>query len=142
MKRNKYLEALGISIKNYGSNFIKKRKLQRFFERRKYGFDFRETINMDLMFAEWLYSRLTMLKEQTMGDLNFHLVVFEGRIYTIEQGINRILKAAKEYLCHYEIIDTDGEEEISEIVLDKIVEEMKTATRMWAEIMTYCDRVV
>ncbi len=32
MKRNKYLDNLGINIENYGSNFAKEKKLQRFFE--------------------------------------------------------------------------------------------------------------
>lgn len=77
MRRNKYLDDLGIKRKNYASNFAKKDKIQRFFERRKYGFDYRETINMDLMFAEWLYSRLMMLLEQTDDDLTFNSIEFE-----------------------------------------------------------------
>ena len=76
MIRNKYLDDLGIKRERYGSNFIKDNKLQRFIERRKYGFDYRETVNMDLIFAEWLYSRLTMLIEQTMDDLTCNTVDF------------------------------------------------------------------
>jgi hypothetical protein len=41
MRRNKYLDDLGIKIENYGSNFAKEKKVQRFIERRKYGFDYR-----------------------------------------------------------------------------------------------------
>lgn len=142
MKRNKYLDDIGIKINDYGSNFIKDRKIQRFFERRKYGFDFRETINMDIMFAEWLYSRLMMLKEQTIDDLSFRSVEFEGEKYTIEQAINQILNITKDYLYHYEVIDMDGNKQVSQKKAEVITEEMKQATRLWAEIMYYCDRVV
>lgn len=142
MKRNKYLDDIGIKINNYGSNFIKDRKIQRFFERRKYGFDFRETINMDLMFAEWLYSRLMMLKEQTMDNLSFHSIEFEGEKYTIEQAINQILNITKDYLYHYEVIDMDGDEEVPQNKVEVITEKMKQVTRLWAEIMCHCDRVV
>ena len=142
MKRNKYLDDIGIKINNYGSNFIKDRKIQRFFERQKYGFDFRETINMDLMFAEWLYSRLMMLKQQTMDNLSFHSIEFEGEEYTIEQAINQILNNIKDYLYHYEVIDMSGDEEIPQETVEVITEKMKQATRLWAEIMRYCDRVV
>lgn len=141
MKRNKYLDNIGIKIKNYGSNFVKKQKLKRFFERRKYGFDFRETVNMDLIFAEWLYSRLSMLKEQTMDNLSFNSIEFEGDKYTIEQAINQILEATKNYLFYYEETDINGED-IGQVAVREICEEMKIATRLWAEIMRYCDRVV
>lgn len=142
MKRNKHLDDIGIKINDYGSNFIKDRKIQRFFERRKYGFDFRETINMDLMFAEWLYSRLMMLKQQTMDDMNFHSIEFEGEKYTIGQAINQILNNTKDYLYHYEVIDMDGYEEVPHKIVEEVDMKMKRATRLWAEIMCYCDRVV
>lgn len=144
MKRNKYLDDIddiGIKINNYGSNFIIDRKIQRFFERRKYGFDFRETINMDLMFAEWLYSRLMMLKQQTMDNLSFHSVKFEGQKYTVEQAVDQILKATKEYLYYYEVIEMSSEE-VPQKIVEEIDDKMKKATRLWAVIMCYCDRVV
>lgn len=142
MKWNKYLDDLGINIENYGSNFAKECKIQRFLERLKYGFDYRETINMDLMFAEWIYSRLMMLVEQTEDDLTFHSVELEGDKYTIEKAIQRILNATRNYLYFYEHVDVIGTEEISELEIQELCTEMKTATRLWAEIMPYADRVV
>lgn len=136
MKRNKYIENLGISIKNYGSHFIKDRKIKRFLERRKYGFDSRQIVNMDIIFAEWIYSRLTMFKEQTVDDLNFNSVEFEGQIYTIEQAINRIIEASKGYLLQFEKTDTSDEK-----IEQKVCREMKSATYLWAEIMPYIDLV-
>lgn len=116
--------------------------MQRFFECRKYGFDYRETINMDLMFAEWIYSRLMMLVEQTEDDLTFHSVEFEGEKYTIEKAIQRILNATRNYLYFYEHVDVVGTEEVTELEIQELRAEMKAATRLWAEIMPYADRVV
>lgn len=36
MRRNKYLDDLGIKIGDYGGNFVKEKKFQRFIERRKW----------------------------------------------------------------------------------------------------------
>lgn len=141
MRRNKYLDDLGIKIENYGSNFVKEKKFQRFIERRKYGFDYRQTIHMDLAFAEWIYSRLMMLLEQTDDDLTFQSIEFEGVHYTIEQAIHRILKAAQEYLYFFEVEEMD-EETVEEEKRIRITNEIKAATRLWAEIMPYADRVV
>lgn len=141
MIRNKYLDDFGIKRERYGSNFIKDNKLQRFIERRKYGFDYRETVNMDLIFAEWLYSRLTMLIEQTMDDLTFNTVDFEGKTYTIEQAIHRILNATKDYIWYYDMVWGYAEEPPEEEI-EQMIDEMNAATRLWAEIMAYCDRCV
>lgn len=134
--RNKYLDDLGIKKENYGSNFIKERKIQRFIERRKYGFDYKETVNMNLIFAEWIYSRLMMLTEQTMDDLSYNTVDFECNTYTIQQAYQRILDATKEYLCFYEIYGShwDSSEDA-----EKIQIEMKAAIRLWANVMEYAD---
>lgn len=140
MVRNKYLDDLGITRENYASNFIKDGKIQRFIERGKYGFDYRQTVNMDLIFAEWLYSRLMMLLEQTMDDLTYNTIEFEGKTYTIEQAINYIIDASKEYLYYYEMVwgyvSSDEEE------TERINVAMKSATRLWAEVMPYADRTV
>lgn len=141
MQRNKYLDALGLDIKNYGSNFIKERKIRRFFERRKYGFDYRQVVNMDIIFAEWLYSRLMMFKKQTPDDLTFHSIEFEGENYTIEQAIDKILSLTKNYMFYW-----DEHKDAYDLLYSweyekKILDEMKTATRLWAEIMCYIDLI-
>ena len=138
MRRNKYIEDLGIKREDYGSNFVKKGKIQRFIERRMYGFDYRDTINMDLMWAEWIYSRLTMLMEQTYDDLTSDSVEFEGEIYTIEQAFERIRKASRDYLYYWILEYLDGKKTEDEV--KDICNEMKAATRLWAEVMDYADR--
>lgn len=146
MQRNKYLEDLGISIKKYGSHFIKDRKIKRFIERRKYGFDSRQIVNMDIIFAEWIYSRLMMYKEQTMDDLTFSSVEFEGSIYTIEQSINKILSVTKEYLIFWDVHNgicdwLDNYDEARQYQ-ESLLAKMQSATRLWAEIMPYIDLVI
>ena len=145
MQRNKYLEDLGISIKNHGSHFIKDRKIKQFIERRKYGFDCRQIVNMDIIFAEWLYSRLMMYKEQTMDDLTFNSVEFEGGTYTIEQSIDKILSDTKEYLIFWDVhsgicdwLDNHNE---AKQYQESLLAQMQSATRLWAEIMPFIDLV-
>ena len=99
------------------------------------------------MTAEWLYSRLMMLKEQTMDDLTFHSICFEGKQYTIEEAINQILNASYEYLYTFEVVDTGAMPlEYDDIGWDEhcdtVTHEFKAAIRLWAEIMKYADRVV
>ena len=140
MKRNKYLDNLKIPIQNYGNNFVKEKKIQRFLERRKYGFDFRETIHMDIIFAEWLYSRLRMLMEQTHVDLEAKHIEFDGVRYTIGEAFEKIKTCTAEYLLFYEKYEMEGggtqEQE------EAVRESMDYATRLWAEVMPYADRIV
>ena len=145
MQRNKYLDNLGIDIKNYGSHFIKGRKVQRFLERRKYGFDCREIVNMDIIFAEWLYSHLKMYKEQTMDDLTVDSVEHEGNQYTVEQAINKILSITKEYLTFWDIhngvCDWTDDYDKAKHYEENLLAKMKSTTKLWAEIMPFIDLV-
>ena len=95
---------------------------------------------MDLMFAEWLYSRLMMLLEQTDDDLTFNSIEFEGQSCTIEGNIE-ILKATKERSIFLEELEMHSKN-MTGMKFVSIQNEMKAATRLWAEIMPYADRVV
>ena len=55
--------------------------------------------------------------------------------------IHRFLKATSEYLYFYEELDMYSEE-LAEDDIVHIQNKMKVATRLWAEIMPYADRVV
>lgn len=136
MQRNKYLDDIGIRRENYGSNFIKGRKFQRFMERRMYGFDHRQTVNMELITAEFLYSRLKMLTDKTMDDHTFNHVEFEGDDYTVEEAFVYIMNACKTFLLSLKdddyIYDESGEGE-------QIYNELKKAIRLWSEVMHYAD---
>ena len=138
MKKNKYLDRIGIRRENYGANFIKGRKVQRFIERLRYGFDYRDTVNMEMRTAEWLYSRLKMLTEKTMDDLTYNHVEFEGRTYTIEEAFDRIMNACKEFLLSCQngdfYLEPDEHEEA-----ERIYEELQASVRLWSVVMAYAD---
>ena len=107
-QRNKYLEKLGISIYDYGTNckpkdWKKEKRTSRWKkQRKKYGFDDRETWNLDRLFVEWLYSHLMMYKEigGKIVDLNFHKFDYKGKKKEITQleAINIICRACEDYL--------------------------------------------
>jgi hypothetical protein len=83
-RKNKYLEDIGLQREEYGTNFVweVKHAAQWRKERRQYGFDSRETWNLDRTFVEWLYARLMMYLEHTTHNLDFHKSVFEiGRAH-------------------------------------------------------------
>lgn len=136
MRRNQYLEGIGLKTSNYGGNFVTGAKVKRFFERRKYGFDHREIVNMDISFAEWLYSHLMMYQEQAAADLTVYSVEFEGRTYAIAQAVEMILKAVREYLYLYEGLDMNGEK-VTDLDRARIRKNLKSAVNLWGEIMWY-----
>ena len=105
MKRCKYLDDLGLKVNQYGTNFVSDyhdcRASSWFKEREEYGFDNRETWNLDRIFVEWIYTRLMMYKEYANIDMNYHKVLYKDEEMTQEQIINRILEISKEALLSY-----------------------------------------
>ena len=94
--RHLYLETLGIPIEKCGSNFCDKsdeRYGKWMKQRRKYGFDERETWNLDYVFFEWLYERLTMYREKAsrIVNLEYHRFTVDGRKFTQLEAIDRML---------------------------------------------------
>lgn len=101
MQKNLYLEELGIEQKKYGTNFLSnhdKRNKEWKEERKNYGFDNRETWNMDHIFVEWLYSHLVMFCDVNIIDTTFHKFEWNGKTITLQDAIDLLINAAKEYL--------------------------------------------
>jgi len=101
MQRNKYLEDLGIPLERYGTNFMEDddRRAESWEEEKNlYGFDNRETWNLDQIFIEWLYSHLMMYKERTYVNLEFHKFDFEGKEISQKEAIDFIIEATKQFL--------------------------------------------
>lgn len=125
-KRNKYLEDIG--IKEYGTNFCNnkddKRQKRWAKQRKKYGFDDRETWALDQMFIEWLYSRCMMYKEISPVDMEYSKIKYDGLEFTQEEAINIILSCAKDFLLYHEIPTKE----------DMIYKNMKYAAHLWAEL--------
>ena len=102
----KYLENIGVTPEKYGTNFCDKsdkRWKEWKKQRKKYGFDERETWCLDHIFYEWLYSRLTMYKKKAskIVDLTYYKFEYtpsdssETQVITQIEAIDIIRNEAK-----------------------------------------------
>ena len=103
MQHNKYLEDLGIPLKDVGANFSDvndKREKEWARKQEIYGFDERETWALDRYFIEWLYSHLKMYLERAddVIDLEFYKFKFENKEYTQKEAILFIIDACENFL--------------------------------------------
>lgn len=103
MQKCKYLDDLGIPRKEQGTNFIKgsfKRRRRWAKARKKYGFDERETWDLERSFVEWIYTRVMMYKDCTKDiiDLKFHKIPYKDAEITQKEAIDRILQLSQAYL--------------------------------------------
>lgn len=69
-------------------------------QRRKYGFDERETWNLNWRFYAWSYERLKMFKKITNINLDFYKFDYKGKTYTQKQMINKMIKRL-EYILDF-----------------------------------------
>lgn len=134
-RKNAYLDQIGLSRDSYCGNFVKEHKLERFIERRKYGFDYRDVFNMDVAFMEWLYSHLKMYLAHTLDDLSFNSVEFGGKKYTIGEAINLIIEITKIWLLKVDDVNKALVEEEEYLQYEK---DMRFAGGLFLEIMGYC----
>lgn len=129
--KNKYLEELGLKKGEYGlydpeKNDKRKKKWKK--QRKKFGFDERETWNLNDTMVEWMYSHLMMYTEiggKTV-DLNYHTFDFNGRMFSELEAIEFIKEKCRRYLT-FELTDDD-------MTYDEINAEMKEALHLLAEI--------
>ena len=91
MKR-KYLDDIGVTDRPDLWNKDDKRQEEWAEERETYGFDERESWNLDLSFRLWLYERLKYFLEVAPISLDYHIFEYQGEDYTQEQLINMILE--------------------------------------------------
>ena len=133
--RDKYLDELGLCSKVYKGNFVKEKKVTRFLERRNYGYDYSDLINLKISFAEWLYSHMKHYEKWNKHDLEIHSVEFQGKEYTIGEALHTIIDISGDYLKLFEVDSNGG------IYTDKEESEadktMKFATNLFAEIVPY-----
>lgn len=129
--KNLYLEEIGLKKGEYGSNYpekSRKRKKKWKKQRKKFGFDERETWNLNDIFVEWLYSHLMMYTEigGKIVDLEYHTFEFNGKTFTELEAIEFI----KEKCCRYLIYKQNDDN----MTYDEINDEMTEALHMLAEI--------
>lgn len=130
----KYLEDLGITRKDYDCDLLTDEndsRNERFKkEKEEYGFDSRETWDLDYTIAVFLYSRLKMYKEKASNiiDLKFHIIEFEEKTYNQEEAIDFIIEKIGRYIKHTSIKIEEDEEIYNDYI---------RAIRMLAEIMSH-----
>lgn len=126
--RHFYLEKLGIPIEQCGTNFCDKtdKRYRRWMKQRSlYGFDSRQTWNLDRIFYEWLYERLMMYKKEASKiiDLTFYKFTIDGREYTQIEAIDKLLSLLEKMLLAKENDD------------EKRIKRSKKIAKIWAEIL-------
>lgn len=132
MKHNKYLDKLGLKITDYGTNWCTdkndKRKKKWKKERKEYGFDSRETWNLNTTFVEWLYSHLKMYKKEANKkvDLTYHKFMWKGQEITQLDAINLIIKECEFYLLNKNSDNIGAENEA--------YKRMQEILKLWADI--------
>lgn len=101
MKR-KYIDNLGIKYTETPQGWnadIGDNRLPRWEkERETYGFDERETWDIDYSFYLWLYERLMMYNEVNCINTEFHKFDFEDEVLTQQQCIDRMIEGCELFL--------------------------------------------
>lgn len=96
MKR-KYLDDIGVKERHDLWNKDDKRQKKWKKQRRKYGFDERETWCLESAFYCWLYERLMFYREKAPVDLSYRKFDFKGKEYTQGELIDIMLERLR--LC-------------------------------------------
>ena len=92
-------------------------------QRKKYGFDERDTWSLSYTLILLIYPRLKMYDEINIVDTSFHKIKHKDKEYTCQECIDRVLKGMEIYLSKDELDLKDEEiKELGEcmIILGKI----------------------
>lgn len=134
VSRNAYLEGKPFELPphKYGINFMddtdstREREKNWALQRAKYGFDERETWNLDIMFVEWLYSHIRMFKEIAPLPVEFPSYEMNGNKLTQSEAMEFILDACEFFILHHDEIATDD--------ADQAYDRMSDAIKLWGEL--------
>ena len=138
-QRNIYLEKINPDIHSYGINwkntgFHPKRWIRDFIQRRKCGYDYRITYNLDSWMIEQLYTWLNMYLEASYGtiDLEYHKFNIDGMELNELEAIVYIMDSFEQWLVCVDDIDTYATDE--ELATQ---EQVKKALKCLSEIIFY-----
>lgn len=122
MKQHKILEDLGFKRHDIPENYNELIPCKRAFarpddtrlhkwklERKTYGFDERETWNLDRSFAYWLLERLIRYQELVPVDMEAITFRYKGKLITQKEACEKMINAATCFLKNNSRM-TDGEE--------------------------------
>lgn len=115
----KYLEDIGYNV-NEDDVAPKERRDLWGKQSKEYGFDVRDTWNLDHTMLVLLYERLKMFNEVNIIDTEYHTVSYQGKELTLQQVMDKMIKKAeqvltnKDYYTDFKEVDT-AEQEIWEM---------------------------
>ena len=91
---SKYLKDIGVKEKDLPENWFPNDKRQSKWdkERKKHGFDSRDTWSLDFTFALWIYPRLKMYDEINIIATTEEKYKFKDEEITMQEGIDRMLE--------------------------------------------------
>ena len=124
-----YLEKLNLQERDYEKPKHSKKWLR---EKKKYGFDPRETKNMERHFYEWLYERVKLYKKLAFKKSNIEntSIIIGGMELTQSEWID-ILIDNLEYLLSQNI------NELSDNEMQRYFEKSNNAVDIWKRLMFY-----
>ncbi|MBU5669546.1 hypothetical protein KQI68_06795 [Peptoniphilus sp. MSJ-1] len=99
--RRKYLEEVEPNYQSIRDLKVSKKRRRKFKKQRDiYGFDERETRNLNYLMLELIYERLRMYKDlaSKIINLDFHKIEYKGKTYTQNEVLNRLIVLSKQAL--------------------------------------------
>lgn len=116
MRKHKYLDDIGVTNRPDTWNKNDARQKQWKKEREKYGFDERETWNIEFTWHLWLYERLMAYIEWSDADLDYYEFEFKGENYTQGKLIDMMLERLQfSFSTEYDDVDEDQKAYVNEI---------------------------
>lgn len=138
LKKNKYIEKLGVKRKNHSANFLKGLDYEKKYKKyeKEWGVNPAETFDLGKILIEWLYTHLMEYEKRAkkVVDLNYnHIKCYDGVERTIEECLDTIIPKLRRYI----IVDNDVELDSSLSEMELSQEEVKKSLHILADIFYY-----
>ena len=114
LRRNKYLEKLGIKINSYGINFLKGLPYEKEYIKyeKKWGVNPAETFNLGITLIDWIYTHLKEYKKRAKKVIDLKSIkreCYDGKERTVDECIKYIIEKLARYIVVYDNIDMHSE---------------------------------
>ena len=120
MSKHYYLEQAGIDFNEQYPTFPEgdSREKEWKKQRNKYGFDERDTWNLNNVLMMFIFERVSMFNEFNCVDTNFHEAEYCGEEITFQNAIDRIIEGSKLYLEKdiYDILTDEEDKKINDVL--------------------------
>ena len=135
LKKNKYIEELGVKRRNHSANFLKGLDYEKECKKyeKKYGINPAETFDMGRMLVEWVYTHLKEYKKRAEKVIDLDAIkrkCYDG----VERTENECIEYIIEKLARFIVVDNDVNMESSLSELEVAQEDVKKAFYLLADI--------